>query len=242
MPDAKSTSLIPPLKPAAHAERQLLAAILNGEYPVESTLPGERELAQQLGVTRPTLREALQRLAREGWVEIQQGKPTRVRNYWEEGNLAMVATLSHPSSPRSADFVRAILETRVMLAPTYVRQALERAPQAIAELLASYADLPDDPLSFAEADWKLHEFVARKTSNPVFPLIMNSFSGLAITVGARYFARPEYREQSRVFYRELQRLAEAPHPASEANLAKAEALTRRVMQTAVAQWIQFGPL
>lgn len=230
------------LKPAAHAEKQLLAAIMNGDYPIGSTLLGERELAQQLGVTRPTLREALQRLARDGWLDIQQGKPTRVRDYWQESNLAVMAAVSQPSHPRSADFIRAVLEERAMLAPSYVRQAMERAPDSMAELLSTYADLPDEAQAFAEADWNLHKHIAGLSANSIFPLVLNGFSGLALTVGARYFARPNYREQSRVFYRGLLHLAQAPDPRSEANLAEAEALTRRVMQTAVVQWCEFGPL
>jgi GntR family transcriptional regulator, negative regulator for fad regulon and positive regulator of fabA len=48
-------------------------------------------------VTRPTLRETLQRLERDGWVEIHQGKPTRVRDYWKEGSLGVLNTLArHP--------------------------------------------------------------------------------------------------------------------------------------------------
>ncbi|NLC12537.1 MAG: GntR family transcriptional regulator, partial [Chloroflexi bacterium] len=53
-----------PQKPTDLAEKQLLAAILDGSFPIGSLLPPERELAQSLGITRPTLREALQRLAR----------------------------------------------------------------------------------------------------------------------------------------------------------------------------------
>ncbi|MCP4722010.1 MAG: GntR family transcriptional regulator, partial [Desulfobacteraceae bacterium] len=66
-----------PLKPAEFAEKQLLETILDGIYQPGDTLPAERVLAQSLGVTRPTLRETLQRLSKEGWVTIAQGKPTR---------------------------------------------------------------------------------------------------------------------------------------------------------------------
>ena len=38
-------------------------------------LPSERDLADKIGVTRTTLREVLQRLARDGWLTIQHGKP-----------------------------------------------------------------------------------------------------------------------------------------------------------------------
>jgi GntR family negative regulator for fad regulon and positive regulator of fabA len=48
-----------PQKPAEWTESRLIQAILEGDFPINSTLTAERELAVQLGVTRPTLRETL---------------------------------------------------------------------------------------------------------------------------------------------------------------------------------------
>ena len=59
----------PPQKPGEITEARLINAILDGTFPVNSSLPGERELAELLGVTRPTLREAMQRMERDGLVE-----------------------------------------------------------------------------------------------------------------------------------------------------------------------------
>src|SRR5512136_2926372 len=92
-------------RPAEIAEQRLLDAILSGHFAVNTSLPGERELAAQIGVTRPTLREALQRLARDGWLDIQHGKPTRVRDYWLEGNLGVLSVLAQRSSQPAPDFV-----------------------------------------------------------------------------------------------------------------------------------------
>ena len=70
-----------PQRPNAYAEHSLIAAILDGTFPPGSTLPGERMLAVELGVTRPTLREAIQRLARDGWLTVRQGKATVVQRF-----------------------------------------------------------------------------------------------------------------------------------------------------------------
>jgi GntR family negative regulator for fad regulon and positive regulator of fabA len=51
-----------PSRPAERAERQLIGGIQEGQLPMGSSLPAERELAARLGVTRPTLRETLWRL------------------------------------------------------------------------------------------------------------------------------------------------------------------------------------
>ena len=52
---------------------QLRGLIRNGEFPAQSRLPAERDLAHQLGVSRPSLREALIALEIEGSVEIRTG-------------------------------------------------------------------------------------------------------------------------------------------------------------------------
>ncbi|MDB5896132.1 MAG: GntR family transcriptional regulator [Rhodoferax sp.] len=52
---------------------QLRALIEAGEFAVGARLPAERELASQLGVSRPSVREALIAMEVEGWVEVRTG-------------------------------------------------------------------------------------------------------------------------------------------------------------------------
>ncbi|MFX7732112.1 GntR family transcriptional regulator, partial [Acinetobacter baumannii] len=47
--------------------------IVDGEFAVGSRLPSERELSVQLGVSRPSLREALIALEVEGYIEVRMG-------------------------------------------------------------------------------------------------------------------------------------------------------------------------
>lgn len=53
---------------------QLATAIRLGVYPLGSTLPGERELAERLGVSRAALREAIAALREAGLVETRRGR------------------------------------------------------------------------------------------------------------------------------------------------------------------------
>ena len=85
-----------PLRPARYAEHRLITSVLNGTYPPGAKLPNERALSVELGVTRPTLREMLQRLARNGWLTIRQGKPTVVNDYRLTGGHGR---LEHPGGP-----------------------------------------------------------------------------------------------------------------------------------------------
>lgn len=217
-------------KPAEIAEGRLLDAILSGHFAVNSYLPGERDLAAQVGVTRPTLREALQRLARDGWLDIQHGKPTRVRDYWQEGNMGVLSVLAQMPSQQTSDFVTHLLEIRVLLAPAYTRQAMEQASSEIAALLAAYADIEETPAAFARADWELHHFLTLRAANPIFRLLLNSFQNLYQVMGEHYFATADNRKRSRAFYAELLNCAK------RGAYLKAETLTRTVMEESLALW------
>lgn len=217
-------------RPAEIAEQRLLEAILSGHFAVNTTLPGERELAAQIGVTRPTLREALQRLARDGWLDIQHGKPTRVRDYWQEGNMGVLSVLAQMPTQQTPDFVAYLLELRVLLAPAYTRQAMEAASAEIAALLAAYAEIEDSPPAFARADWDLHHLLTLRAENPIFPLLLNSFQSLYQVMGERYFESVENRNRSRTYYAGLLTCAKT------GMFVEAETLTREVMEESLSLW------
>ena len=219
-----------PLRPAEQAETRLIDAILDGQYPINTGLPPERDLAVRLGVTRPTLREALQRLARDGWIEIRHGKPTRVRDFWQEGNLAVLNAISRHQDHVPPDFVANLLQVRELLAPAYARLAVKRAAKNLAKILETYQDLSDTPETFAQADWALHQTLTRESGNPIFTLILNGFKDLYPHMGQLYFAAPKARARSRKFYAELLEAARAR------SADQAEAITRTVMQDSINLW------
>jgi len=225
----------PPQKPAEITEYRLIGAILDGTFPADSTLPAERELAIRLGVTRPTLREALQRLGRDGWLEIHQGKPTRVRNYLREGNLAVLAAIAQHSESLPADFVPNLLSVRILLAPEYARLAIERDAERIATLLSSSTTLPETPEAFSAFDWEVHLQLTICSGNPVFTLIFNGFKDLYLSMGKIYFSSQATRNHSRGFYADLLECARQ-HDSSAAFK-----LTERIMAQSLANWQQVNP-
>jgi GntR family negative regulator for fad regulon and positive regulator of fabA len=219
-----------PLKPADLAETRLIDAILEGHFQIGTTLTAERELAAQLGVTRPTLREALQRLGRDGWVEIHQGRPTRVRDYWQEGNLGVLGAIARHSDHLPPHFVANLLHIRLLLAPAYASLAVQNAPDAVIRALHGHTQLPDNPQAFAAFDWQLHHCLTIASQNPVFTLILNGFKDLYYPMACLYFQPPESRDSSRAFYA---RLHEA---AVDRDAQQVEAITRSVMGESLLLW------
>lgn len=218
-----------PLRPAEYAEQSLITAILNGDFPPGSSLPGERELAARLGLTRPTLREALQRLARDGWVTIHQGKPTLVNDIWREGGLNILSDLIR-FNHLPADFTPYLLEVRLVLAPAYTSGAIHHDPETIVTYLHTAIHLEDDAAAFTRYDWQLHRRLTLASGNPVYPLILNGFATLYETMALTYFSRAEARAVSRQFYAEL------CHAFEQRDAHAAESITRRVMAQSLQLW------
>lgn len=92
---------------------QILAQILDGTLDPGSTLPSERVLTAELGVTRQVVREALQRLDQLGLIEIRHGEGTRVRDYRAAAGLDLLPRLfRRADGALDADVVRSVMEMR----------------------------------------------------------------------------------------------------------------------------------
>ncbi|GAB4572316.1 MAG: fatty acid metabolism transcriptional regulator FadR [Anaerolineae bacterium] len=220
----------PPKRPVDHVEEALITAILNGEFPPGGALPAERELAAMLGVTRPTLREVLRRLERDGWITIQQGKPTLVNDFWWEGGLNVISGIVRYSTALPDGFVLNLLRVRLDLAPSYTREAVERDAGAVVGLLADAPAAVAAPERFAAYDWEVQHRLTVLSGNPVYAMILNGFTGFYETLARKYFAPAEARRVSAAYYADL---AEA---ARRGNAPAAEQVTRQVMARSIALW------
>jgi len=192
-----------PMKPAEYAEHQILEAILDNSYVPGDVLPGERALAQALGVTRPTLRETLQGLAKDGWITISHGRPTRVNDYLSSGGLGILTTLARYGDYLSHDMIAHLLEARTLIFPGVARQAAEKNSGVIIEYLEDPLSPDLDAVSFARFDWGLQMLMVSLAGNPVLKMLFNDFAPVYQVLGERYFGMPESRILSIAYYSRL---------------------------------------
>jgi hypothetical protein len=66
----------------------------------------------------------LQRLGRDGWLDVQHGKSTRVTDYWRQGGLNVLNALVRHAADLPEDFVPNLLEVRLAMAPVYTYWAV----------------------------------------------------------------------------------------------------------------------
>src|SRR5258705_3845667 len=106
---------------------QIRTLIKSGEFPAGARLPPERDLAKQLGVSRPSVREALIALEVEGLVEVRIGSGI----YVQPGGIAKAMHGMHDAEAGPFELLRAryVIEAECAAVPA---QSANKAPgQAI---------------------------------------------------------------------------------------------------------------
>ncbi|MFC4124067.1 FadR/GntR family transcriptional regulator [Nocardia rhizosphaerae] len=112
---------------------QIAGEVLGGELAVGSALPSERQLAEALGVSRPAVREALQRLAAAGLVSVRQGEATTVLDYRRSAGLEVLPRLLLRGDTIDPSVARSILEARAHNGPKIAELAAARVRRVNAE-------------------------------------------------------------------------------------------------------------
>jgi GntR family transcriptional regulator, transcriptional repressor for pyruvate dehydrogenase complex len=125
---------------------QIVADVVRGELAPGVALPSERRLAEVLRVSRPAVREALQRMAQAGLVEVRQGDATTVRDFRRHAGLDLLPRLLLPRGELDLAVARSVLEARLHIGPKVAALAAERAGARLArELRAAIEALAADP-------------------------------------------------------------------------------------------------
>ena len=182
-----------PRKVTAIAAEQIIEAIQRGDYPVGSKLPSEFELAGQMGVSRPSIREALSALQAMSIIESRPGS----------GNYVV----RRPSSAEEDNTVhlieseagcREVMEAREALEPPVAALvATKRSSEVLSELKEILGSMRehatrDDFESYLDADKAFHLVLTEAAGNG---LVTAALSPLLNSMDQRV-----YREFTRHYY------------------------------------------
>ena len=177
-----SETTFSPLQKQQTVAEAISAEILNllrqKELKSGDKLPPERELAEMLGVSRPSLREALRALSIMKVVEARQGDGTYVSALKPEDlveHLEFVFVLDNST-------VQQLFEARKIVETGNVSLAAERITDeelaALRDCLEESERSFDDPEAFLMADLTLHEIITRAARNPLLERFMASIGTL----------------------------------------------------------------
>jgi DNA-binding FadR family transcriptional regulator len=114
---------------------QIAADIFARELLPGEALPSERRLAELFGVSRPAVREALQRLSVAGLIEVRHGGVTTVRDYRRHGSPDILPQLLLHDGKLNTTVARSLLEARLRNGPKVAELAAECHGPELAEVL-----------------------------------------------------------------------------------------------------------
>ncbi|TYB56352.1 FadR family transcriptional regulator [Nonomuraea sp. PA05] len=153
---------------------QLKEQITSGSWPMNGKIPTETVLAEQLGVGRNTVREAVRALTHAGLLECRQGDGTYVRATSELSG-AMLRRLRQAEQLEILEVRRALeVESARLAATRRNEEDIRRIEAALAERERAWE--LDDPDFFVEADLAFHMAVAHATHNLVLIDLYEDFS------------------------------------------------------------------
>ncbi|MEU7986944.1 FadR/GntR family transcriptional regulator [Streptosporangium canum] len=151
--------------------------ILSGELAPGSRLPKEADLAERLGLSRNSLREAVRALALINVLDVRQGDGTYVTSL--EPQLLLDA-MSFVVDFHQDDTVLQFFQVRRILEPAATAMAATRMSESeIAELRKILAELPADPSveQLVANDLEFHQHIAAGSGNAVLCSLIESLSG-----------------------------------------------------------------
>ncbi len=164
----------------------LTTRIVSQEYGVDERLPAERQLAQDLGVARNTVRDALDALEERGLIRRRAGSGSFVI-YDPNGESVSVAPVAAETGPLQLQVVRGIIE------PEMVRLAIismpPRAIEALGETLSQMEGVQTDAGAFVRLEEEFHRQIAAGTGNPLLIACYN----LVIDARRQSFRAAMYR-------------------------------------------------
>jgi GntR family transcriptional regulator, transcriptional repressor for pyruvate dehydrogenase complex len=159
--------------------QQVEESIHKGAMKPGDQLPPERELAQQFGVSRTAVREAVKALHEKGLVEAYPGRGTFVTDgtsYSMRQSLDRMLKIGQPEGSAFLAEVREILEPEIAaLAATRVD---DEDLASMREQIGVMDSARKDPVAFIEADLDFHLALAEAAANPLILSLIDSIVGL----------------------------------------------------------------
>ena len=160
-----------------HVTQELTRMLAAGRLKPGDVLPSESELARRFGVSKPVVREALNRLAARGVVVIQQGKQTSVTALSSvplAGYFELAVRLADDGL-REAIQLRSVLEPEIAaLAAARIEDDELDALGVLVERLRALVETQDP---WVEADLEFHLAIARASGNRLMQFLMEALAG-----------------------------------------------------------------
>jgi fatty acid metabolism transcriptional regulator FadR len=201
--------------------------ILSGRFKIGQKLPSERELALQLGVSRPVVHEGLVELAARGLVSIKPRVGALVNDYRKEGSITLLSSLiQYQKGMLEPALLESLLQMRLLMEPEFARFAAQNRTE---EQLHEFHDIlkKEETASYlnsqimTDIDFEFHLLIALASGNAVYPLLLNSFRQVYTNLSGQFFKDSQVISTVHQYHRDFVRAIEAKDGKKAVSVMKA---------------------
>ncbi len=165
---------------------RIAGMIFSGALKPGDRLPSERDLAEQMKISKTIVHLGLEDMSRMGLIDVEPRRGTIVADFAKTGNLETLnAILRYNGGQLDRQMIISILELRsVIEGGALVRLGKSHTEQDIAvlrESISEFGDLVGTSVDIESASAKLAEFhgqICSLSGNSLYPLVMNAFRGV----------------------------------------------------------------
>ncbi|GLQ36201.1 GntR family transcriptional regulator [Amylibacter marinus] len=159
--------------------RQLSLKIQSGELKDGQTLPAERDLMEEFGISRTVVREAVVALSNKGLVEARpRYRPVVRKPGYDAAFNALESIVTHLLHEPGG--VKNLFDTRIMIESMLVREAAKDADKSdiarLKEALAANKESIENSAAFYQTDIDFHKVLYGISRNPVLPAINKAYT------------------------------------------------------------------
>ena len=206
------------------------ALIASGELQSGDRLPNERSLAEQFGVSRTVIREALKTLSNKGLIEVRTGQGSFVVDHSSHSfkqSLQLMMDFGGMHDPATE-----LVEIREIIEPELAfRAALRADPDDIAAMRKAIGEMDDtthDVIAFIRADNRFHLALAEASQNAFAPRLLDSIVDVLHELRGRIFWVEGGPQRGQVHHKRILRAIQdhAPEAAREAMRAHLDQVRR----------------
>ena len=163
--------------------RRIEDMILNGELEIGSKLPSERELAEQMKISKTAVHGGITDMVRKGFLEVKPRKGVFVGDYARNGTLETLTSITtHNGGRLDLKNTRSLLEMRYAIESVAIKKVGDKKGGKIGkELMAmvamakKIAKEPTDYRALGELYFRFHHSICIESGNTIAPLIFNAF-------------------------------------------------------------------
>lgn len=157
---------------------EMQSRILSGQLKPGDRLPPERELAEEMGISRGSVNQGILDLERMGFLHVVPRKGTFVADYIKNAtSLTIAAIMNYDSTLYDAELFRGFMEFRILVERECARLACLHMDETSRQLLDELTDriYASEGEALTDALYRFHYSITQMSGNAAYTIVFQSF-------------------------------------------------------------------